>query len=333
LFHQARLETQTARELAEQYLALALRQHDSAQLHVAHRMLGQTFSTCGELVAGRTHLEQSIALYDDLQHHGHTLPHSQSQRVLCLNWMAWTLWFLGYPDQSVVQNQAAIALAKELAHPYTLTGALRYMAIIYQLRKQGQATQEQAEVVIALSKEHGFAHQLAWGSMLRSWALVAQGQRTADVSEIRQCLDAYHDTGAGTLLPQWLAVLAETYGHTGQPAQGLVVLDEALVIGQRTGVRFYQAELYRLKGELLLQLSSDSHVEAASCFHQALDIAHHQEAKSCELRAATSLARLWQSQSKCQAAYDLLAPVYGWFTEGFDTADLKEAKCLLDDLA
>jgi predicted ATPase len=332
LFHQSRMEVQTARELAEQYLALALRHHDSAQLHVAHRMLGQTLSTCGELVSGRIHIERAMAFHDALPHHSHPLFRGQADKVSSYIQMAWTLWFLGYPDQAVMQNQSAIARARELTHSYTLAGALRYMAIIYQLRRQAQATQEHAEAVIALSRAHGFAHQLAWGTMLWNWALVAQGECKADVSEMHQCLEAYHATGAGTLLPQWCAVLAETYGNAEQPMQGLAVLDESLTTGQSTGVLCYQAELYRLKGELLLQQSPGNHTEAETCYQKALSVARSQHAKSWELRAATSLSRLWQQQGKHQEAVDLLAPVYNWFTEGFDTADLKNAKALLAEL-
>jgi predicted ATPase/class 3 adenylate cyclase len=331
-FHLSRMEVHTARELAEQYLALAQCHYDSALLCDAYYMMGTTLSTCGELVLGRTHMEQSIVHGDAPQFHRHTQFPGQAHKVSCLIQFAWPLWFLGYPDQAIAQNQAALALAQEMAHPHTLASALRHRALIYHFRQQGLATQEQADVVIALSREHGFSHLLAWGTMLRNWALVAQGQSTVDVDEIRQNLDAYQATGAGTLLPLWLAVLADAHGKAKHLVQGLEVLDEALIIGQHTGVRFYQAELYRLKGEFLLQQSSANVDEAESNLNQALEVSRHQQAKSLELRAATSLARLWQSQGKRQDAYELLEPVYDWFTEGFDTADLIDAKQLLDAL-
>jgi predicted ATPase len=162
---------------------------------------------------------------------------------------------------------------------------------------------------------------------------VQQGQAQEGIAQITQGLTAWRVTGAVTLQPCFLALLAEAHGNMGQPEAGLKALAEALTLVDATGERWYEPELYRLKGELLLQQSSDNQTEAEACFHKALEIARTQQAKSFELRTATSLARLWQQQGKRQEAYDLLAPVYGWFTEGFDTVDLKEAKELLDELA
>ena len=174
---------------------------------------------------------------------------------------------------------------------------------------------------------------LAFGMVLHGWARAMQGQVEAGMAEMRQGLAAELATGAKTFQPYFLGMLAEAYVEGGHPEEGLPLLDEALAVMDTTEARFYGAELYRLKGELLLAQGANAHTEAEACFHQALDIARRQQAKSWELRAATSLARLWQSQGKHQDAYDLLAPVYEWFTEGFDTADLQEAKGLLDTLA
>ena len=160
-----------------------------------------------------------------------------------------------------------------------------------------------------------------------------QQRREEGVAQLRQGLDAYRDGGAELYLPWHLALLAEAYRASGQAEGGLAALAEAMAMVDKTGERWYEAELYRLKGELMLSQSPDNSAEAETCFHQALDMARCRQAKSWELRAATSLARLWQSQDKRQDAYDLLAPVYGWFTEGFDTADLQEAKTLLQELA
>jgi predicted ATPase len=173
---------------------------------------------------------------------------------------------------------------------------------------------------------------MAIGSILHGWALAQQGQAQAGIEQIHQGLTAYRATGAEINQPYFLALLAEAHGILEEPEAGLTVLTEALRLVDTTGVRWYEPELYRLKGELLLQLSSDNQVEAETCFHHALDIARHQQAKSFELRTATSLARLWQQQGKRQDAYDLLAPIYVWFTEGFDTADLQDAKALLEAL-
>ena len=173
---------------------------------------------------------------------------------------------------------------------------------------------------------------MAWGAILRGWALAQQGQAQASIAQITQGLMDYRATGVERFRPYLLVLLAEAHGTMGQPGAGLTVLVEALTPMDTAGVVWYEAELYRLKGALLLHQASDNQAEAECCFHHALDIARSQQAKSFELRTATSLARLWQQQGKRQEAYDLLAPVYHWFTEGFDTADLMDARALLDAL-
>jgi predicted ATPase len=194
-------------------------------------------------------------------------------------------------------------------------------------------TQEHAEPAISLATDQGFLQWMTVGAMLRGWALVHQGQAKEGIAQITQGLMTYCTTGAGLARPYFLALLAEAYGIPGKPEAGLAVLTEALTLVDTTGERWYEPELYRLKGELLLQQHLDNQADAETCFHRALEIARNQQAKSFELRTATSLARLWQQQGKRQEAHDLLAPVYNWFTEGFDTADLQSAKALLDALA
>jgi predicted ATPase len=196
-----------------------------------------------------------------------------------------------------------------------------------------RATQERAEATISLTKEQGFPYWMVFSSILRGWALAHQGQTKEGIEQIHQGLRAYRATGAVLCQPYFLALLAEAHGIMGQPEAGLMVLTEALTLTDITGERWSEPELYRLKGELLLQQSSDNQAEAESCFRHALDLARNQQAKSLELRAATSLARLWQQQGKRAEARQVLAEVYEWFTEGFDTADLKDAKALLDELA
>jgi predicted ATPase len=193
-------------------------------------------------------------------------------------------------------------------------------------------TQACAEAAISLTTDQGFPHWRAQGFVLRGWALAHQGQAKEGIEQLHQGLRAYCATGAELARPNYLALLAEAYGTMGQPEAGLTVLTEVLALVDKTGVRWYEPELYRLKGELLLQQSSGNSTEAETCFHHAISIAQNQSAKSWELRATTSLARLWQRQGKRQEAHDLLAPVYNWFTEGFDTADLQDAKALLDTL-
>jgi adenylate cyclase len=214
----------------------------------------------------------------------------------------------------------------------SLANALRCAAVLHQLRLEVQAAQERAEALISLATDQGFPYWMAIGSLQRGWALAQQGQHQEGIAQITQGLRAYRATGAETLRAYFLALLADVHGTLGELEAGLAVLMEALTLVDKTGERWYEPEIYRLKGVLLLQQSSANQVVAEACFHHALDIARSQQAKSFELRIATSLARLWQQQGRRQEAHDLLAPIYGWFTEGFDTADLKDAKALLDTL-
>jgi predicted ATPase len=203
--------------------------------------------------------------------------------------------------------------------------ALFFAAFVHRLRREEQRSYEQAEAALGLAREHGFAFLVALATILRGWALVEQGQGEAGLTQIGQGLAALRATGSETR--PYLIVLAAAYGRVGQREEGLRVAEEALAISRR------DAGLYRLKGELLLTRSAEHQAEAECCFCQALEIARRQGGKSHELRAAMSLARLWQQQGKRTDAYELLAPIYGWFTEGFDTADLQEAKALLEELS
>jgi predicted ATPase len=209
---------------------------------------------------------------------------------------------------------------------------LTFTAVFHQYRREVRAAQEDAEATIVLAKEQGFPQWVAQGAVLRGWALAQQGRAQEGIEQLHRGLIALRATGAEILRPYYLALLAEAHGTMGQPEAGLTVLAEALTVVDKTGARFYEPELNRLKGALLLQQNAVNQAEADSCFHHAIAIAQNQQAKSWELRAATSLARLWQQQGKRQEAHVLLAPVYNWFTEGFDTADLQDAKALLDEL-
>jgi predicted ATPase len=334
LFYTNRGEYQTARELGEQLLSLAQHVHDPALLLQAHRALAAALLYLGEFAAARAHFEQAMALYDPQRHYSLAFDYGgQNPEVSCRSLTAWALWMLGYPDRALKRSQEALTLAQELAHPHSLGFALYFAAVLPWLRREGQRTQERAEALMALCREHGFAELLALGMILRGWALAAQGQAADGVAQIHQGLAAYQATGAELLRPYFLALLGETYGSIKQTEEGLTTLAEALAAMSHSEQRYYGAELYRLKGELLLARSPAPRAEAEACFRQALDIARRQSAKSLELRAAMSLSRLWQQQGKRDEARQLLAEIYGWFTEGFDTADLQEAKALLDALA
>jgi predicted ATPase len=294
----------------------------------------------GELRQAQAYAEQGIALSDAQQPRIQVIRYGSDARVLCLSLACSALWLLGYPSQALQISQEALAWAQELSHPISMTSALLLTTVLHQRRGEVQATRERAEALIALATEHGFPLRIAEGTIFRGWALVGQEEREAGLTVLRQGLMAYRATAAEAFLPSHLARLAEAYGKAGQPEEGLTALAEALAVADKTGAHFDEAELYRLKGELTLQqlkiknLTPSTHeeAEAEEYFLKAIEIAQKQHAKSWELRAAMSLARLWRRQGKQQEAHHLLSEIYSWFTEGFDTTDLQEAKALLEEL-
>jgi predicted ATPase len=332
-FYLVRGELQTAHELMEQLLRVAEHMQEPALLIEGHWAVGDTLLWYGELTPARAHLEQGVGLYDPQRDRSHALHHGYDPGVACLVFLARVLWHLGYPDQAVKCSDAALTLAHDLSHPYSLSWALSWAAALHQLRREVQSTRERAEAASTRSTEQGIAFFAAHGMVLGGWALVQQGQATEGMAQLSQGLAAYQATGAELERSHWLALLADGYCQTGQCEEGRRVLAEALAEVQHNGIRYYEAELYRLTGTALLWQGVPDAPQAEACFHQALDIARQQQAKSLELRAATSLSRLWQHQGKRAEARELLAEVYGWFTEGFDTADLQEAKTLLETLA
>ena len=243
-------------------------------------------------------MEQAIALYDLQQHHTLAFHYGQDPAVIAGSWAALALWLLGYPDQALQRSHEAISLARELAHPYSLIYALVWAATIRQFRRERQAALELTEPIMALAREQGFALWVAWGTILQGWELSERRQGTEGMAQIREGTAAWRSTGAELFHPHFLAILARAYAEGGQATEGLSTVAEALAIIDRSGERLYEAELYRLKGELLLKQTAPDVQEAATCFQQALDIARSQQAKSLELRAAMSLARLWQQQGK-----------------------------------
>jgi class 3 adenylate cyclase/predicted ATPase len=322
------------RVLGEQLLSLAQRLQDPDLLLEAHHALWATLFSSGECTAAQPHLEQGLRLYEPQRHRAHAALYSgHDPGVCCRMFAAPSLWLLGYPDQAMASMQAALALAQQLAHPYSLTLALFWAAVLHHLRREASLTQSHAEAAMTIATDQEFPEQWVWVTPLRGWALAESSQREEGLMQIQQGLAAYRATGATAHRPYYLALLAEASAQTGQTTEGLEALDEALATLPKSGHRWWEAELYRLRGELLLQHSVVQPGEAEAGFQQALDIARRQQAKSLELRAAMSLSRFWQRQGKSGAARELLAPIYGWFTEGFDTADLQEAKGLLDELA
>jgi class 3 adenylate cyclase/predicted ATPase len=329
---------QTARSLGEQLLSIAQREQDPALLVVAHRALGESLLFLGELALAQTHLEQGVALYNRQQHHAlGFFVSGVDPGVMCLSFAAHTLWHLGYPLQALKRSHEAIQLAQELSHPGGVAAALFFAAELHQFRREQQLTQERAGAAITLSGEQGFAPWLAGSTIYQGWVLTEQGQTEEGITQIRQGMADWRATGAEIGCPHFLMLLAEAYGNVGQVEEGFTALAETLALVQKMGEHRWEAELYRIKGTLTLEskvVSLKSKVkEAEACFLKAITIAQRQQAKSLELRATVSLARLWQKQDKRHEARSMLSEIYQWFTEGFDTVDLKEAKALLDELS
>ena len=338
VFNMGRGKYTAARALEEQFLQGAQRQQDATLSLVVHAALAETMHYRGEFTSAQAHCDQAVALYDSEHHRDLAYQLGQDPGLLALGHAAKTLWYRGYPEQALERVHHCLSLAQALSHPLSLAEALYAVAHVHLLRREGQEAQAPAAALSTLAHEQGFAFWLGYGPSLQGWALIecaarsgAREQRDAGLVQLREGLAVVQAAETELWVPLFLGAVAQGYGQGGQAEQGLSVLTEALAIVEKNELRGDEAELYRLKGELLLQQSQEQ--QAEECFHTALDIAKNQEAKSWELRAATSLARLWQGQGKTVEARELLTPVYNWFTEGFDTKDLQEAKVLLDALS
>jgi class 3 adenylate cyclase/predicted ATPase len=348
-FALARIELQTAYELGEQLLRLAEQTQDPALLLEAHHTLGAPLQVLGEFTAARKHLEQAITLYNPNQHHSLAFQYGLDPGVVCRCRLAWGLWSLGYPEQALKSSKEALSLAQAQAHAHSLAFALSSGGSLGINLRDTQIVQERSEGVIALSDEHGFAHFLRLGTFERGWRLANQGQLEEGLTLMQKVWATEGAAEAAGRKLLFSVHIAEAYKTSGQVEKGLKVLAEATALLETSGGRMIEAELYRLKGELTLQSgaslghvegksqtsqsSSKVEKEAEAYFLKAVEIAQKQQAKSLELRAVMSLARLWQTQGKQQAARNMLAEVYNWFTEGFDTKDLQEAQALLEELA
>jgi predicted ATPase len=329
-FHEVRGELQTARELAEELLALAEREQDPALFLQGHRTLADVMYRLGEFESALSHLTRGIALYDRELHRSQALLYGQDPGQGLLVYAALVLWMLGYPDQALRRSEEAITLAEGLSHPYSLGHALQTTTNLYVFRREWDVVQERAVILSALATEQGFADLSRSGLQRQHLVQATQGQRKEEgIAQSRQDIDSRKWPGWLTML----AHLADAYGTVGQAGEGLRLLAEVPAYMDKTGERFCEAELFRVRGELLQKQINPAETQAEFCFGQALDVARRQQARSWELRTSVSLARLWQKQGKTKDARELLEPIYGWFTEGFDTADLKDAKALLEELA
>jgi predicted ATPase len=332
-FYRNRGALQTAQEFGEQLYQLAQCATALTSRLEAHEMLGTILFFVGDYATARTHFEQGIALTDSMAQRAQVLHQGEVPGVRCLALVAWTLWCLGYPAQAVRRSQEALTLAQALAHPYSLTQAQHIAAFLHHRLREAPAVQAQAEAPLTLATAQGFPLHVGLGTCWRGWALAMQGQEAAGLVQLHQGLAAVVATGQELTRPLCLVLLAEAMGQAGQVAAGLCLLAEARTVLEANGRGDLRAEAYRLQGAFLLRQAEPDTAQAETCFQQALAIARRQQAKAWELRAAMSLSRLWQQQGKWREAQALLAPLYSWFTEGFDTADLQEARALLAELA
>jgi predicted ATPase len=349
--------------LGEQFLPVAQSQQDATLSLMVHTVMGDTLLWLGEFASAQAHLDHAIAFYDSEYHRDLAYHLGQDPGLAALGFAAQTLWFRGYPDQALERTRHVLSLAQALSHPLSLTDALGHVAFVHLFRREGQEAHARAEALLNLAHEYGFALWLGIGMSLQGWALVerdvlsdAREQGKAGLAQLREGLTAMRAMGAEISVPLYLGALAQGYGQGGQAEEGLRVIAEALAMVEKNEEHWSEAELYRLKGELTLHKSrvggahhagtvteagtvgrahptATAKDEAEVCFLKAIAIAQKQQAKSLELRATVSLARLWQQQGKRAEAHHMLSEIYNWFTEGFYTKDLQEAKGLLDELA
>ena len=321
-------ELGTAREIAGEFLRLA------EDVPYSHLTMEVTLMHMGEFELALKHFGKALSLYDPERHRNDSFRYSQNAGVASQCHAAWALWFLGYPDQALDRIEKALTLSRDLSEPHGMAHALFFTAVIHQFRRDEAMAKVCAEAASAISTEHGLLLYQATTTVTRGWTLIELGRVDEAIEQIRLGLAGHQATGTVLLRPQFLALLAEALKKANRIEEGLEVLEEALAQAQSNSDRYYMAELYRLKGDLLLQssLGKDPAAGAERCLNQAIETARKQKAKSLELRAALSLAHLYRGRKQKAKARELLAPVYAGFTEGFDTKDLKEAKLLLAEL-
>lgn len=327
-----RSDLQRARDLAERLVVLADEQGELRRA-LARRARGTTLFFLGRFSDAAAALDEGIAIDDAVaawENPAHLLLYTERAGVVCRLYSAWALWFLGFPDRALETMEAALALSQRLSHAQSLAFALSWTAVLRNWRREFAAARARAGATIDLASEHRLPLYLADATMSEGFALVGLGQEVEGLAHLQAGLATWNSLGARVLGTQWLGFLAEAHLRAGQLGDALAALDRAAETAAPTGENHYQAELQRLRGMVLAETGEDD--EAAAWLQRAIDTARSQQAKSLELRAATSLARLWAQQGERAEAHDLLAPIYDWFTEGFDTADLKDAKALLEEL-
>jgi DNA-binding winged helix-turn-helix (wHTH) protein/predicted ATPase len=351
-FHTLRADLGTARKIAQEFLCLSERLPYPGLAMRGHWAMEITYTHLGEFELAMEHLEKALSLYLPERHLDDAFLYALNPGVAMPCFAAWSLWFLGQPDKALQRINDALNLARQLGEPHGIAHALFFASVLYQLRREEQLAREHAAAAIAVSREHGLTMYQAMASIMYSWTLINQESQEEAITQMRCGLAALHATSTELVRPHFLALLVEALDRAQQVEEALQLVDEAITVAQRTGECSYQAELYRLKGEILLKQSTGRRITRATtsgktvlvaeapamsyaerCFREAIKIAQRQNAKSLELRAAMSVARLYRDEGREKEAHELVATIYDQFTEGFDTADLREAKVLLEELA
>jgi predicted ATPase len=336
-FHWLRAEHIAGFELTKQMMTLAQKSEDSLMLALTHFVKGALSFNMGKLCSAKEHLEKMNAFYNPTEHSHLAFIYGQDPGQISGSNTSCVLWCLGYPDQALQQSQKALAIAREVDHPFSLTGALAMDTLFNLLRRDIKALEERGKEVTELAEKKGFLFFVGVGVFKIGVALAHKGQIEEGIARLHQALNIYRTTGVRFTLTDLLASIAEVYGMAGQIEKALEYISQALVEVERGGERYYEAEIHRIKGELLLRKAErkDRAVwekNADICFRKSIDIAQHQKARCLELRTALRLSRLWQKQGYTKKARKLLTEIYKWFTEGFETPELKEAKTLLEEL-
>ena len=322
-----------ALEHATNFLSSAQSQPSSGPLLVGHHTLALSLMYGGDYRAALAHFETAASLYRPDEHRDDVFRYGQDIGVSALVVLSLALWHRGYPDQSARAADRALAYSRELGHAHTLAYTLAVAGQAAVLARDVATACAYGNDCVALTSEHGLFHWAPYGRIFQGWADAQQGEATKGIPRIRDGLAAFEATGARVTTPLFLTLLGEALALAGKIEESFAALDDALAKAAASGVRGWDAEIHRLRGELTARLPYPDPTKVEDSFRTALAIAREQGARGYELRAATSLARLWRKQGRCGEARDLLAPLYNWFTEGFDTPDLIDAKRLLDELA
>jgi predicted ATPase len=320
------------RELATQFLTFAEKQGAAVPLMIGHRLMGISLLHMGEIAQARTHLDQALALYDPAAHRPLATRFGQDVSVAILSWRPLALWLLGYPAAARADIDHVLKDARKIVQTATLIYALNNTTVTQICYRDYATADAQLDEVAALADEKGAAFWKAYATIMQGCVLALTSNASNAVQMLTSAITAVRSTGATVFTPLWLSCLARAYAELSQFDDAWRCTGEAITAIEMSKERWYEAEVHRVAGEITLQSGEPDAAKAQGYFERALAVARKQQAKSWELRAAMSMARLWRDQGKRDEARDLLAPVYGWFTEGFDTLDLKQAKALLDEL-